>query len=60
MIFDLWPVYSGERFRASWPTFFYMELILLQLSVYNMHIDFPVKFLLYNRLLIEVLLLNRF
>ena len=44
--------------------FFYMELILLQLSVYNMHIDFPVKFLLYNRLynrlLIEVLLLNRF
>ena len=39
--------------------FFYMELILLKLSVYNMHIDFPVKFLLYNRLLIEVLLLNR-
>ena len=20
MMFDLWPVYSGERFRASWPS----------------------------------------
>ena len=22
MMFDLWPVYSGERFRASWPSCF--------------------------------------
>ena len=22
MMFDLWPVYSGERFRASWPSWF--------------------------------------
>ena len=23
MMFDLWPVYSGERFRASWPSCFF-------------------------------------
>ena len=24
MMFDLWPVYSGERFRASWPSCFFL------------------------------------
>ena len=23
MMFDVWPVYSGERFRASWPSCFF-------------------------------------
>ena len=28
-MFDFWPVYSGERFRASWPSCF--------LNVYKLH-----------------------
>ena len=32
MMFDLWPVYSGERDSASWPSCF----------VYVSHLAFPV------------------
>ena len=28
MMFDLWPVYSGERFRASWPSCFIRKSIV--------------------------------
>ena len=26
MMFDLWPVYSGERFRALWPSCFLFSI----------------------------------
>ena len=29
MMFDLWPVYSGERFRASWPPCFFFFFFFL-------------------------------
>ena len=25
-MFEFWPVYSGERFRASWPSCFILEV----------------------------------
>ena len=33
-MFDVWPVYSGERFRASWPSCFKMP-VLLPVLVYS-------------------------
>ena len=29
-MFDFWPVYSGERFRASWPSCFYSRAFALK------------------------------
>ena len=29
MMFDLWPVYSCERFRASWPSCFNFRIVML-------------------------------
>ena len=26
-MFDFWPVYSGERFRASWPAFYFIGVV---------------------------------
>ena len=30
-MFDFWPVYSGERFRASWPSCYPFVLLLILL-----------------------------
>ena len=39
MVFDLWPVYSGERFRASGPSCLEMEVVLKK--IYHEAVSFP-------------------
>ena len=35
-MFDFWPVYSGERFRASWPSCFFSTGIAIGPLNYNL------------------------